>query len=266
MPSALRDTAAPRVSAGSHPARGPWLRAGTKDSCAELRIKGKAFRAGSRSGTKPSAGADGCRRPAPSGIPELAAGTGNPGGAPGSRPPFTGGFLLADGRLLGQTEPFLLAEPDRRGEAAALPAVPPRARPRAGRPMAGRGGAGRARRGRGRGGGCGRRAAPRGEGEAPCGVVRRARGGAEWAGSAGEPGAGRHGGRAGERPGAGPRPRVRAAAAGGTARSRVGSPEFRPVREFAFGAAVPACRRLLLRARSAAASSRFGRFVVMELR
>lgn len=144
MPSALRDTAAPPVSAGSHPARGPWLRAGTKDSCAELRIKGKAFRAGSRSGTKPSAGADGCRRPAPSGIPELAAGTGNPGGAPGSRPPFTGGFLLADGRLLGQTEPFLLAEPDRRGEAAALPAVPPRARPRAGRPMAGRGGAGSA--------------------------------------------------------------------------------------------------------------------------
>lgn len=90
--------------------------------------------------------------------------------------------------------------------------------------------------------------------------------GRSGAGSAGEPGAGRHGGRAGERPGAGPRPRVRAAAAGGTARSRVGSPEFRPVREFAFGASVPAYRRLLLRARSAAASSRFGRFVVMELR
>lgn len=87
------------------------------------------------------------------------------------------------------------------------------------------------------------------------------------------------GGRAG-RPESGERPEHAwrwAAASGagcsrrGTARSPLGSRELRPLREFVFGAAVPA-RRLLLRAECgrllplrAAGSSRFGRFVVMEL-
>lgn len=95
----------------------------------------------------------------------------------------------------------------------------------------------------------------------------------ERAGSAGYPAA-----PAG--PGSGERPEHAwrwAAASGagcsrrGTARSPLGSRELRPLREFVFGAAVPA-RRLLLRAECgrllplrAAGSSRFGRFVVMEL-
>lgn len=204
---------------------------------------------------------------------------GNLGGAHGSRPRFTGGFLLADGGFWGKQSLFCWPCPA--AEARPRPSPPGCPGPGPGRAAQWRGGAGRARRGRGRGGGCGaagRRAAP--GGEVRRGAPRTGR--TERAGSAGypaAPGGAPGGGRAG-RPESGERPEHAwrwAAASGagcsrrGTARSPLGSRELRPLREFVFGAAVPA-RRLLLRAECgrllplrAAGSSRFGRFVVMEL-